>query len=102
MNIEGVKTKADFEVIEIMNDSDPYPMLLGVDWTFDNNAMLNMKKRQMSFETDILRMITPLDPDEGDIYNELVDEGARSFVIENIYKIPGRREDNINPTADGE
>jgi hypothetical protein len=38
VNIEGVKTKADFEVIEIMDDSNPYPSLLGIDWEFDNNA----------------------------------------------------------------
>jgi hypothetical protein len=32
VNIEGVKTKEYFEVIEIMDDSDPYPSLLGIDW----------------------------------------------------------------------
>jgi hypothetical protein len=31
VNIEGVKTKEDFEVIEIMDESDPYPTLLGID-----------------------------------------------------------------------
>jgi hypothetical protein len=32
VNIEGVKTKVDIiEVIEIMDDSDPYPALLGID-----------------------------------------------------------------------
>jgi hypothetical protein len=31
VNIEGVKTKVDFEVIEIMDESDPYPALLGID-----------------------------------------------------------------------
>jgi hypothetical protein len=56
VNIEGVKTKADFEVIEIMDESDPYPTLLGIDWAFDNNVVLNLKKRQMSFETDTLCM----------------------------------------------
>jgi hypothetical protein len=44
VNIEGVKTKAYFEVIEIMDDSDPYPTLLGIDWAFDNNVVLNLKK----------------------------------------------------------
>jgi hypothetical protein len=34
VNIEGVKMKAYFEVIEIMDDSDPYPTLLGIDWAF--------------------------------------------------------------------
>jgi hypothetical protein len=43
-NIEGVKTKVDFEVIEIMDDSDPYLTLLGIDWAFDYNAILNLKQ----------------------------------------------------------
>jgi hypothetical protein len=29
--IDRVKTKADFEVIEIMYDLNPYPALLGID-----------------------------------------------------------------------
>jgi hypothetical protein len=45
VNIKGVKTKVDFEVIKIMDESDPYPALLGIDWGFDNDAMLNLKKR---------------------------------------------------------
>jgi hypothetical protein len=75
VNIEGVKMKADFKVIEIMDESDPYPALLGIDWAFDNNAVLNLKKHQMSFETDTLHGHTT-DPYEGDRYNEPVDEDA--------------------------
>jgi len=45
VNIEGVNTKVDFEVMEIMDYSDQYPTLLGIDWAFDNNAMLKLKKR---------------------------------------------------------
>ena len=41
----------------------------------------------MSFETDTLHVITTLDPNEGDIYNEMVNEDARSYVIKNIYNI---------------
>jgi hypothetical protein len=41
-----VKTKEYFEVIEIMDDSNPYLFVLGIDWEFDNNDVLNMKKRQ--------------------------------------------------------
>ena len=32
MGIEGESAMADFEVIEIVNDSNPYPTLLGIDW----------------------------------------------------------------------
>jgi hypothetical protein len=45
VNIEGVKTKDEFLVIEIMDDSNPYPALLGIDWAFDKNAVLIFKKR---------------------------------------------------------
>jgi hypothetical protein len=31
VNIEGVKTKEYFEVVEIMDDSYPYPTLFGID-----------------------------------------------------------------------
>jgi hypothetical protein len=44
VNVEGVMTKVDFEVIEIMDDSNPYPMLLGIESEFENNAILNSKK----------------------------------------------------------
>jgi hypothetical protein len=30
-NVVGIKTVAEFEVIEIMGDKDPYPVLLGID-----------------------------------------------------------------------
>jgi hypothetical protein len=45
VNIEGVKTKDDFEVKEIMDASDTYLSLLGIEWVFENNVVLNMKKR---------------------------------------------------------
>jgi hypothetical protein len=56
----------------------------------------------MSFETDTLCVVAPLDPYEGDHYNELVDEDVWSLRVENIYKVTGHREDYINPTIDGE
>jgi len=35
VDIEGVRTLADFRVIKILDDNNPYPMLLGIDWTTD-------------------------------------------------------------------
>jgi hypothetical protein len=32
----GVHTMADFEVIDIVDNTFPYPTLLGLDWGFDN------------------------------------------------------------------
>ena len=49
-DISGVSTGVDFEVIEIIDDSDPYPALLGIEWAMENAAVINLKKRQMNFE----------------------------------------------------
>jgi len=35
VDIEGASIVADFEVIEIVDDSNLYPALLGLDWAFD-------------------------------------------------------------------
>ena len=35
MDIEGASTLVDFEVIEIVDDSNPYHALLGTDWDTD-------------------------------------------------------------------
>ena len=72
MDIEGVSTLADFEVIEIVDDSNPYPELLGIDWATDMNGVINLKKRKMIFEKKSLCVIIPLDPSEGSCYMEPV------------------------------
>jgi hypothetical protein len=63
--INRVRTFADFEVIEIVDDSCPYPTLLGIDWAFNNSTVVDLKKICMMFERDGLRVISPLDLDEG-------------------------------------
>jgi hypothetical protein len=45
VDIDGVCTKADFEVIKIVGGTTPYPTLLGLDWAFDNQAIINLKKK---------------------------------------------------------
>jgi hypothetical protein len=36
VDLDGVRTKANFEVIEIVDGTTPYLVLLGLDWTFEN------------------------------------------------------------------
>jgi hypothetical protein len=43
IDLYGVHTKSDFEVIEIVDDRTPYPTLLGLDWAFDNHSIINLK-----------------------------------------------------------
>ena len=62
IDIDGVSTLADFEVIEIIDDNNPYLALLGIEWEMENATVINLKKRQMTFEGKGLRVIIPLDP----------------------------------------
>jgi hypothetical protein len=74
VDINGVRTFADFEAIEIVDDSCPYLALLGIDWAFNNSTVVDLKKRRMTFERDGLRVIAPLDPNEGQCYIEPIRE----------------------------
>ncbi len=85
MDTEGVFTTIDFEVIKIVDDNNPYPTLLGIDWEFDNTTIINLKKRQMIFEGNNMRVIVPLDPSEGARYIEPVKEEYCAADIDNIY-----------------
>lgn len=44
VDIGGVSMLADFEVIEIVDDSNPYPTLLGIDKAIYMNGVINLKK----------------------------------------------------------
>jgi hypothetical protein len=57
IDVTGVKTVAEFEVIEIMGDKDPYPTLLGIDWAYDNYAVIDLKKDTMTFEADGIKVV---------------------------------------------
>ena len=68
VDIDGVRSLADFEVIEIIDDSNPFPALLGIDWAFYNLVVINLKKKQMTFEGHNIIIIAPLDPSKGPRY----------------------------------
>jgi hypothetical protein len=91
VDIDGVRTFVDFEVIEIVDDNFPYPALLGIDWAFNNSTVVDLKKRHMNFEKYGLRFIAPLDPDEGQRYIEPIREEDCAYELENIYKLTTRQ-----------
>ena len=72
VDIAGVKVRDDFEVIQIVEDADPYPVLLRLDWAIDMEGIINLKKRSMVFENNSTRVIVPLDLEEGEWYTEPV------------------------------
>ena len=88
-------------MIKIVDDNNPYPVLLGIDWATDMNGVINLKKRKMNFEKRSLRMVVPLDPTEGSRYTELVCDYDSDDELECIYKITTQEKDLVNTTIDG-
>ena len=101
MDIEGVSALVDFEVIEIVDDSDPYPALLGIDWAADMNGVINLNKKKIIFVKKPLCVIIPLDPVEGLRYTEPVCDYDSDDDLYCIYKISARDQGWVNPTTNG-
>lgn len=47
VDIEGVSMVENFKVIEIVDDSNLYLALLGIDSDIDMNGFINLKKKTM-------------------------------------------------------
>ena len=65
VDVEGMRTHSDFDMIEFFNGEGSYPALLGVGWANDSMVVINFKKRMMTFENQDIRVIAPMDLDEG-------------------------------------
>jgi hypothetical protein len=98
VDLDGVCTKEDFEVIEIIDDTTPYPAFLGLDWAFDNQTIINLKTKKMTFESGEYRVIAPLDPSEGERFIEPTFLDLEEIV--QFYRKTVRDEDYVNPTVD--
>jgi hypothetical protein len=97
VTIDGVRNIANFEVIEIVDDNQPYLALMGLEWSFNNQTIINFKRREMIFEVGELKIIVPLDPREGKRYIE----PAKGDEIDNLYNMTTRMDDYVNPIIDG-
>ena len=98
VDVKGMKTYVDFDVIEVVDSGGSYTVLLGIGWANDSMAVINFKKRVMTFENKYIRVIAPMDPQEGRQYVEPIkDEDGRGW--DHAYNIS---EDYIHPTTDSE
>jgi hypothetical protein len=68
MNIDGVHSVDDFEVIEIVDNIKLYPTFPRLYWAFNNQEIINLMKREMIFEGGGLKFTMPLDPIEARRY----------------------------------
>ena len=57
VKIEYLKTYANFEVIDIVDNTNMYLALLGIDWAIDSQTIINFKKIILMFEDLDLRVV---------------------------------------------
>ena len=98
VDIEGMKTYANFEVIEVVDGGGYYPALLGIGWASDSLVMINSKKCVMNFKDHDIKFIGPMDPSEGGRYVEPIKEEVVGG-WDHAYKIS---EDYVHPIANRE
>ena len=70
-----------------------------MDWEFDNQTIIKLKTRKMTFELCEYRVISPLDPSEGERFVEPTCLDLEE--INQLYRTTTREEDYVNPTTDG-
>ena len=86
-DVEGLRTFADFEVINFVDDTNPYPALLEIDWAIENQTIINFQKRILSFEDIEMRVVSPIDPLEGQRYVEPVYNDGYVDYLDHIYNV---------------
>lgn len=47
VDIEGTSVLDYFDLNEIVDDSNPYTAMLGIDWAIDMNGVMNLNKWNM-------------------------------------------------------
>jgi hypothetical protein len=87
IDVVGVRTTTDFEMIEIVGDKDPYYSLLWIYWAYENYDIIDLKRGTMTFEADDIKVVQLLDPYLGPRYVELVDHNMESKALDQLYTI---------------
>ena len=80
---------------------NPYPTLFKIDWAIDNQTIINFKKRILSFEDNEMRVVSPIDPLEGQRYVDTVYNEGQGDYLDQIYNVTALQEYYINPIVDG-
>jgi hypothetical protein len=86
VDLDGVHTTTNFEVMDMVNEYIPFPTLLGIDWAFDNQAIINLKTRKMIFEVGNFRVVAPLDPSNCERYVEPVTDSVLEDDVNELYR----------------
>ena len=65
VDVEGTRAHPDFDVIKFIDGGVSYLVLLWIGWANYSMDVINFKKWLMTFENQDIRVIAPMDPNEG-------------------------------------
>ena len=85
----------------MVDDTNTYPTLLGIEQAIENQTIINFKKRILSFEYIELQVVTPIDPMESQRYIKKVNSEGQEGYLDNIYNISSTMDDYVNLIANG-
>jgi hypothetical protein len=100
VDLNGVCTTIYFEVMDLVDESISFPTLLGIDWAFDNHAIINLKTTKMIFEAGNFRVVAPLDPSDCERYVEPMSDSVLEDDVNQLYRPIVQDEYYVNPTVD--
>ena len=86
-------------MINIVDDINLYPAVMGIEWAIDNHTIINFKKWILTFEDAELGVVAPIDPLEGQRYVKKVN--SEGGYTDNIYNINPSMDDYVNSIFDG-
>ena len=101
IKIEGLQIYEGFEVIDIIDDTNLYPTLVGIQQYIKYQTIINFKKRILTFEYTELWVVDPIDPLEGQRYVEQVNNKGQDGYLDHIYNITYAMDDYVNSETDG-
>jgi hypothetical protein len=87
--------------MDMVDESIPFPTLLGIDWAFDNQVIINLNTRKMIFEDGNFRVVAPLDPSDFERYIEHVPDSVLGDNVNQLYRTTTQEEYYVNPTTNG-
>jgi hypothetical protein len=85
-DLDGVHTTSYFEVMDMVDESIPFPMLLGIDWAFENESMINLKIKKMIFQAGKFRVVSPLYPSYCERYVEPMPDSPLGDNVNQLYR----------------
>jgi len=99
MQIMGIPTSVNFEVIDLVEEKPVYTTLVGRPWGPRMKAIISLERDRIKLKGSGRNIIIPMDPKEGKPWMESWDEDQEARCL---YQINNEQKYYIEPITEGE